>query len=91
MMRAKSKVIDSASFTALVSDTGSTTSLANDFTVTNSLVSRSVRSGFANYSVVLTVVTAGSNTKELTSRVVWRQKGSKLSHTISSIVANPNQ
>lgn len=91
MMRAKSKVIDSASFTALVSDTGSTTNLTNDSAVTNTLVSRGVRSGFANYSVALTVAAAGSNAKELTSRVVWRQKGNKVSHTISSIVVNPNQ
>lgn len=91
MMRAKSKVIDSASFTALVSDTGSTTNLTNDSAVTNTLVSRGVRSGFANYSVVLSETAAGSNAKELTSRVVWRQKGNKMSHTISSIVVNPNQ
>jgi type IV pilus assembly protein PilV len=91
MMRAKTKVIDAASFTALVSDTGSTTNLANDSAVTNILVSRGVRSGFTNYSVALTVATAGANTKELTSRVVWRYKGNKQAHTISSIIANPNQ
>jgi type IV pilus assembly protein PilV len=81
MVRAKSSVYDATSFTALASDTISSANL----------VSRGVRSGFANYSVVLTVASAGANTKELTSRVVWRHKGNKQNHTISSIVANPNQ
>lgn len=89
MVRAKSKVFDDASFTALDSDTGSTTNIYNDTAVTSTLVSRSARAGFANYSVVLAVTAAGSNTKELTSRVVWRYKGNKLSHTISSIVVKP--
>ncbi len=80
MLRAKASVYDAPTFAALASDT---TSAAN-------LVSRGVRSGFANYSVVLTVVAVGVNTKELTSRVVWRYKGIKQTHTISSIVANPN-
>jgi type IV pilus assembly protein PilV len=81
MVRAKASVNDAQKFEDLVSDT---ISAAN-------LVSRGVRSGFANYSVVLTVVTAGNNTKELASRVVWRYKGNKQTHTISSIVAKPNQ
>lgn len=79
MVRAKTSVYDAATFTALVTDTPSTTNL----------VSRGVRSGFANYSVVLSVAALGTNTKELTSRVVWRYKGSKLSHSISSILVNP--
>lgn len=90
MIRAKSRVVDAASFAALVSDTGSTTNLANDIAVTNTLVSRGARAGFANYSVVLTVGGLGITSKELNSRVVWRYKGNKLSHTVSSIVVNPN-
>ena len=65
-------------------------SVYSDTTSAANLVSRGVRAGFANYSVVLSVTTAGSNSKELTSRVAWRYKGNKLSHTISSIVTNPN-
>ena len=80
IVRAKTSVYDAVTFTALASDT---ISAAN-------LVSRGVRAGFANYSVVLSVATAGSNSKELASRVAWRYKGNKLSHTISSIVTNPN-
>jgi len=98
MIRAKSKVYDTVSFTALVSDTGSATTLANDTAVTNLLVSRGLRSGFANYSVVLSVATIRTDTtvtpsvvtsKELTSRVAWRYKGRKQSHTISTIVVTP--
>ena len=98
MIRAKSKVYDTASFTALVSDAGSATTLANDTAVTNLLVSRGVRSGFANYSVVLSVATVRTDTsvtpnvvtsKELKSRVAWRYKGNKLSHTVSTIVVTP--
>jgi len=81
MVRAKASVYDAASFTALASDTPSAANL----------VAGRIRSGFANYSVVLSVATAGTNSKELTSRVVWRYRGSKLSHTTSSIVVNPTQ
>jgi type IV pilus assembly protein PilV len=80
MVRAKTSVFDAATFTALASDNPGVTNL----------VSRGVRAGFANYSVVLNVTAVGSNSKELTSRVAWRYKGKKLTHTISSVVMNPN-
>lgn len=81
LVRAKTSVIDSASFIALVSDTDSPANL----------VSRGARAGFVNYSVALIVGAVGSNSKELTSRVAWRYKGNKLSHSISSIVVDPNK
>lgn len=91
MVRAKNKVLDATSFAALVSDTGSATNITNDIAVTSTLVTRGARAGFANYSVVLMVTGLGANSKELTSRVAWRYKGNKLSHTVSSTVVNPNQ
>jgi type IV pilus assembly protein PilV len=54
------------------------------------LTKRKTRSGFCNYSVVRTISSAGSNSKEVAVRVSWRYKGSKLSHVISSLITNPN-
>lgn len=96
MVRAKTKVSDAASFAALDSDTATATTSNNDSNVTATvpvsptLIARGVRSGFANYSVRLTVTSVGTNTKELQTRVTWRYKGNKQSHNISSVVVNPN-
>lgn len=86
MVRAKSSVIDGITFDSLVSDTPGA----------SNLVPRNVRTGFCNYSVVLSVTTAGTtstgiSSKLLNSRVTWRYKGTKNSHAISSIVVNPAQ
>lgn len=86
LVRAKTSVHDADSFAALQSDTVSA----------SNLLARGARAGFVNYSVVLNVadlrqnLTGETTSKEVTSRITWRYKGNKLSHTVSSVVVNPS-
>ena len=76
MVLAKASVIDGVTFTAL-----------NPLSV---YVNRKIRGGFSNYSVAWSPPTSAStSTKEISVRVSWRYKGSKLNHTISTLITNP--
>ncbi len=52
------------------------------------LVNRKTRGGFNNYSVVRTVTSPSTTSRNVSVRVVWRYKGNKQSHTISGLVSN---
>jgi len=75
MVMAKTTVYDSSSF-VLFADTAS-------------LINRKTRSGFVNYSVIRSVTTASTTSKQVEVRVSWRYKGNKLDHRISSLVTSP--
>jgi type IV pilus assembly protein PilV len=76
MVLAKTEVSDSVTFTNLAA--------------TSALINRKTRSGFCNYSVNRSIMSAGANSKEVAVRVSWRYKGSKFNHVISSLITNPN-
>jgi type IV pilus assembly protein PilV len=75
MVLTKIAVIDSTTYAALAAN--------SDY------ISRKTRGGFSNYSVVRSIPSASTNTKEVSIRVSWRYKGNKLNHTISTLVTNP--
>ncbi|MEI7817422.1 MAG: prepilin-type cleavage/methylation domain-containing protein [Desulfuromonadales bacterium] len=66
-----------------------------------SYINRKTRAGFNNYSVVRTTQVSRTTThpitgvitvtsQEVSLRVSWRFKGSRFSHTISTLIANPD-
>lgn len=72
-----------------------------DLQPATSYINRKTRAGFSNYSVVRTTQVSRSTahpitgvitvtSQEVSVRVSWRYKGSKLSHTISTLIANPD-
>ena len=73
---AKKAVVSKATFDALIDSN-------------NLITNRQVRGVFCNYSVVTSVRPLSGNSKEITLRVAWRYKGSKLIHNVSSMVSNP--
>lgn len=76
LIAAKRTVVSKATFDALA---------ASAVLVSN----RPIRGAFCNYSVVTSVQSLSGNAKELSLRVAWRYKGTKLIHNISSLVSNP--
>lgn len=77
MVEQKSKVVDTASFNAFVSETLPP-------------VATGIRSGTKSYSVTKVVTTASTNSKEVVVTVTWPHKGKTVRHTISSLVVNPS-
>ncbi|MDD5105309.1 MAG: prepilin-type cleavage/methylation domain-containing protein [Desulfuromonadaceae bacterium] len=77
MVMAKTSVVDTATFTALVS------------TAAPILVSTPVRSGSKSYSVTRTVTSVSTNSKEIVVTVSWQHKEKPFQYMISSLAVNP--
>ena len=59
--------------------------------VSSTFIPRSMRNGFVNYSVVKTGTFVSNNSKSIEIDVVWRSKGKRSSHYVTSLVSNPLQ